>query len=461
VLTDPITRRRVATAAIVLSLVVAAFEGTGVTGAMPSIAASLGGLAAYSWVFSAFLIASTLGVLTCGKLADAHGRRPVFAVGMGLFLVASAGCGAARSMEALVFFRVLQGLGAGAIQPVAMTISADLYSMTERARVQALFTATWGAANALGPLLGGFLVVHLSWRWVFFVNVPAGLLAVTLLFASFRDPLRVRAASSGAGGAALAGLAAGLVLLAIEPAGLEGAPRFAFAAAAIVAVVLVARQQRRSSNPVLAPALLRSPVIRAGLLAGMFAGGLLYATTAYVPLWMAQKLGRDAIGAGAALIPLLVGWSVGSTFGVHVLVRHGMRASVAGGFAVALVGAIGLAVVVRFQLPIGAAYAALGVLGLGVGPAASTALIAPQSQVAWDQRGMITSAVYAARMLGGALFVAVLGSVHASEGGVPAVRFESIAALALAALVLLVALAPSRLEEAPRESSAELPPASA
>ncbi len=460
-LTDPTTRRRVATAAIVLSLVVAAFEGTGVTGAMPSIVASLGGLAAYSWVFSAFLIASTLGVLTCGKLADAHGRRPVFAAGMGLFLVASAGCGAARSMEALVFFRVLQGLGAGAIQPVAMTISADLYSMTERARVQALFTATWGAANALGPLLGGFLVVHLSWRWVFFVNVPAGLLAVTLLFASFRDPSRARAASSGAGGAALAGLAAGLVLLAIEPAGLEGAPRFAFAAAAIVAVVLVARQQRRSSNPVLAPALLRSPVIRAGLLAGMFAGGLLYATTAYVPLWMAQKLGRDAIGAGAALIPLLVGWSVGSTFGVHVLVRHGMRASVAGGFAVALVGAIGLAVVVRLQLTIGAAYAALAVLGLGVGPAASTALIAPQSQVAWDQRGMITSAVYAARMLGGALFVAVLGSVHASEGGVPAVRFESIAALALAALMLLVVLAPSQLEEAPRERSAELPPASA
>ena len=450
-LTDPTTRRRVATAAIVLSLVVAAFEGTGVTGAMPSIAASLGGLAAYAWVFSAFLIASTLGVLTCGKLADAYGRRPVFAVGMGLFLVASAGCGAARSIEALVFFRVLQGLGAGAVQPVAMTISADLYSMAERARVQALFTATWGAANAMGPLLGGFLVVHLSWRWVFFVNIPAGLLAVTLLFASFRDPPRVRGASSGAGGAALAGLTAGLVLLAIEPAGLDGRSRLGFVAAATIAVVTLARQQRRSANPVLTPALLGSPVIRAGLLAGLFAGGILYATTAYVPLWMAQKLGRDAIGAGAALIPLLVGWSLGSTFGVHILVRHGMRASVAGGFAVALLGAVGLALVVTLQLPVAAAYAALGVLGLGVGPAASTALIAPQSQVAWDQRGMITSAVYAARMLGGALFVAALGSLHATRGGVPALRFESIAGLALAALVLLAFLAPSRLEEAPRE----------
>lgn len=450
-LTDATTRRRVATAAIVLSLVVAAFEGTGVTGAMPSIAASLGGLTAYAWVFSAFLIASTLGVLTCGKLADAYGRRPVFASGMGLFLVASAGCGAARSIEALVFFRVLQGLGAGAIQPVAMTISADLYSMAERARVQALFTATWGAANAMGPLLGGFLVVHLSWRWVFFVNVPAGLLAVALLFASFRDPPRIRGASSGAGGAALAGLTAGLVLLAIEPAGLDGRSRVAFVAAAVIAVLALVRQQRRSANPVLTPAHFSNPVIRAGLVTGMFAGGLLYATTAYVPLWMAQKLGRDAIGAGAALIPLLVGWSVGSTFGVHVLVRRGMRASVAGGFAVAVVGAVGLALVVALQLPLAAAYAALGVLGLGVGPAASTALIAPQSQVAWDQRGMITSAVYAARMLGGAVFVAALGSVRATADGVPSARFESIAALALAALVLLIFLAPSRLEEAPRE----------
>ena len=455
--TEPSTRRRVATTAIVLSLIVAAFEGTGVTGAMPSIAASLGGISAYAWVFSAFLIASTLGVLACGKLADAFGRRPVFAAGMGLFLVASAGCGAARSMEALVAFRVIQGLGAGAIQPVAMTISADLYSMRERARVQALFTSTWGAANALGPLLGGFLVVHFSWRWVFYVNVPIGLLAVALLFASFRDPPRAQRGPSGVGGAVLSGITAGLVLLAIEPAGLDGRSRLGFVAAAGVAVVALVRQQRRSPNPVLTPSLLESPVIRAGLVSGLFAGGILYATTAYVPLWMAQQLGRDAVGAGAALIPLLVGWSLGSTFGVHVLVRWGMRASVAGGFALAFVGALGLALVVAFQLPLTAAYAALGVLGLGLGPAASTSLIAPQSQVRWDQRGMITSVVYAARMLGGAVLVATLGSLHAAANGSPQARFAGIAALAFAALVSLSYLAPSQLVEAPRDLADELP----
>jgi MFS family permease len=459
--TEPSTRRRVATTAIVLSLVVAAFEGTGVTGAMPAIAASLGGIAAYAWVFSAFLIASTLGVLTCGKLADAFGRRPVFAAGMGLFLVASAGCGAARSMEALVAFRVIQGLGAGAIQPVAMIISADLYSMRERARVQALFTTTWGATNVLGPLLGGFLVVHFSWRWVFLVNVPVGLLAVALLFASFRDPPRAHRGPSGAGGAVGSGITAGLVLLAIEPAGLDGRFRAGFVAAAMIAVALLVRQQRRSPNPVLAPALLRIPAIRAGLLASLFAGGLLYATAAYVPLWMTQQLGRDAVGAGAALIPFLVGWSLGSTFGIHVLVRRGMRASVAGGFALGLVGAVGLACVVAFHLPVPAAYAALVVMGLGVGPAASTSLIAPQSQVGWEQRGMITSAVYAARMLGGAVLVAALGSLHTAAHGGPEARFVGLAGLAFLALASLAYLAPGKLVEAPRDVAAELPSAAA
>ncbi len=145
---------------------------------------------------------------------------------------------------------------------------------------------------------------------------------------------------------------------------------------------------------------------------------------------------------------------MGSTFGVHILVRKGMRASVAGGFALALAGAFALAVVVKLELAIPAAYAALGVMGLGLGPAASSGLIAPQSQVAWDQRGMITSAVYAARMLGGAVVVAALGSVHAAANGSPEVRFEWIVILALAAMVALFVLAPSRLEEAPRESTA-------
>ncbi|MEO7330049.1 MAG: MFS transporter [Minicystis sp.] len=442
----PRARRRLITLAILFALVVAAFEGTGVSGAMPTIAAELGGLDAYAWVFSAFLSASTLGVLACGKLSDAFGRRPIFALGMGLFLGASILCGMARSIEALIAFRALQGLGAGAIQPIAMTISADIYPLRERAKIQGLYTAVWGSANVLGPLVGGALVMRWSWRWVFLVNVPVGLVAMALVLAAYRDPKRAERGPSGAGGAVLAGVTAGLFLLALEPAGGMGlGSRLAIAGAAILAALILDRQQRRSPAPLLTVALARNRVVRTGLLAGLFAGGLLYACAAYVPLWMSRQMHRDAVSSSAALIPLLVGWSIGSTVGVRVLVRWGMRASVAGGFAIALVGSAALAAVVLLGLPSPMAYAALGVMGLGVGPAASGALIASQTEAAWNERGMVTSVIYGARMLGGALMVAALGGKSSAEGAPPGARFVGIACTALGAFLLLSLLSPGRL----------------
>jgi MFS family permease len=444
--------RRVATLAILLSLVVAAFEGTVVTSAMPTIVGALGGLGIYAWVFSAFLLASTVGVLTCGKLADAHGRRPVFVAGMGLFLLGSALCGAATSIHQLIAFRVVQGLGAGAIQPIAMTISADLYTLRERARIQALFTSAWGAAHILGPILGGWIVIHASWRWVFLVNVPVGFLAVAMLLVSYRDPPRQRRGRGGAVGALLAGVVAALALVALERGEGRGlAARLIPAALAAVAAAALVWQQRRAGDPILPLSLLPDRVVRAGVLAGVFAGGLLYTCAAYVPLWMAQRLHADALLAGAALVPLLAGWALGSSFGVHVLLRWGMRASVGGGFAIASLGAAALAWAAFGGLPAPFVFAALALLGLGLGPAASTSLVAPQSHVSWQHRGMITSLIYASRMLGGSLAVTALGGA-----GSPAWRFAGLAAMALLALTVALAITPGRLE--PIEARPEPPP---
>jgi hypothetical protein len=445
----PGLRRQVATAGVLLGLVVAAFEGTVVTSAMPTIVRELGGMRAYAWVFSAFLVASTLAVLVCGKLADAFGRRPVFVGGMALFLLGSALCGASTTFAALVAFRVIQGLGAGAIQPVAMTISADLYTLEERARVQALFNGAWGIANVVGPVMGGWIVMHASWRWVFLVNVPVGVLAAALMVASYRDPVRRRREPIGAHGALLAGCAVALASLGVEPGDLGAEVRVALAAIAGAAVWAFWRHERRTARPILPSAALQHPVVRSGLWAGAFVGAILYTCAAYVPLWMSGHGTRSALDAGLALMPLLVGWAFGSAFGVKVLVRRGMRASVGGGFAIAFAGAVGLAVAVACRLPVPVAFVAMALLGLGTGPAASSSLVAAQSSVAWQYRGAVTSTLYAARMLGGSLAVAALGAMGSHVTDAATARFAAIAVLAFGAMA-------SSLWTAPRILSARV-----
>jgi MFS family permease len=441
----PGLRRQVATAGVLLGLVVAAFEGTVVTSAMPTIVRELGGMRAYAWVFSAFLVASTLAVLVCGKLADAFGRRPVFVGGMALFLLGSALCGASTTFAELVAFRVIQGLGAGAIQPVAMTVSADLYTLEERARIQALFNGAWGIANVVGPVMGGWIVMHASWRWVFLVNVPVGVLSAALLVGSYRDPVRKRREPIGAHGALLAGCAVALASLGIEPGDLGTEVRVALAAVAGAAVWALWRHERRTAKPILPAAALEHPVVRSGLVAGAFVGAILYACAAYIPLWMSGHGTRSALDAGLALMPLLVGWAFGSAFGVKVLVRRGMRASVGGGFAIAFVGAVGLAVAVACRLPMAVALVAMALLGLGTGPAASSSLVAAQSSVAWRYRGAVTSTVYAARMLGGSLAVAALGALGTHTDNAAAARFAAIALLAFGAMASSLWTAPRTL----------------
>ena len=446
---DPLLRRRAATGAILLALVVAAFEGTVVTSAMPTITRSLAGAHLYAWVFSAFLVASTVGVMVCGKLADAFGRRPVFLSGMAIFLVGSVLCGAATSMPALIAFRVLQGFGAGALQPVAMTISADLYSLEERAKIQATFTTVWGVANLFGPLVGGAIVTHASWRWVFLVNVPFGLVGALVLAVSYRDPARKQGEQrglhrlDGIEGALLAGLVSATALFALDRAGvLEGRTRALLGVVAIALAIGFVVQQRRSDHPLLTMTMLRDPAIRVATITSVFSGALLYTATAYVPLWLTDVRHLGALGAGTAITTLLVGWAFGSSQGVRVLMRWGMRASIGGGYLLASLGVAALALSAHFHARSELAFVALFFTGLGLGPASSTALIGSQTRAPWDHRGMMTSVIYATRSLGGALLVATLASASGDA------RFFTMAAMAAVCTLIALSIAPGKI--APR-----------
>ncbi len=426
--------------AVTMGTVVAALEGTVVTSAMPTIARELGGLASYGWVFSSFLLASTLTMLVCGNLADAFGRRPVFMAGMALFLVGSALCGSATSFGGLVAFRILQGLGAGTLQPMSMTISGDLYSLQERARVQAFSTAAWGLANVLGPLLGGWLVEHASWRWVFLVNVPVGVGAVLLLVWSYRDPARPARGPIGVGGPLLAGATATLIAFTLSPEGQHGAALgWAGKVLAVAGVGLVVLHQRKSRAPLLAMSAIAQPAVQAGLAAGICLGGLLFACSAYVPLWVISRGRGDGLAAGATLVPLLVGWAGGSAVSVRRLVARGMRVVMTTGFATTFVGGSMLAAVIAVDGRFTWVMASLAVMGFGMGSVAIVSVLGPQSCVPWADRGAVTSAVFASRMLGGSISVAALGTLGGD--GHEVLRFAALAVIALVGMALTGTLA--------------------
>src|SRR5512143_1796472 len=180
-------RVRIVIVGIMLSLFLAAVESTVVATAMPTIIADLGGLASYSWVFSAYMLTSTTTVPLYGKLSDLYGRRRLYFISMTLFLVGSVLSGLSQTMGQLIAFRALQGLGAGGVMPLSFIMIGDMLSLERRARMQGLFSGVWGIASIVGPLIGGFLVDQLSWHWVFFVNLLPGLLAVLLVGVAWRD----------------------------------------------------------------------------------------------------------------------------------------------------------------------------------------------------------------------------------------------------------------------------------
>src|ERR1051326_5733315 len=177
------------TIALMLGMALAALDTTIVGTAMPSIVGKLGGITLYSWVFSIYLLTSTTTVPIYGKLADLYGRKPLFIFGTTLFLIGSAASPAAQSMEQLIIFRAIQGLGAGAVLPLVLTIIGDIFALEERARVQGLFSGVWGISSIVGPAVGGLIVDHLSWRWVFYINIPFGLLSAFLLIISLKEPV--------------------------------------------------------------------------------------------------------------------------------------------------------------------------------------------------------------------------------------------------------------------------------
>jgi EmrB/QacA subfamily drug resistance transporter len=397
-------------AALLLALFMGAMEMTVVSTAMPTVIGDLGlheaGALRYAWVFSAYMLTSTVGVPIWGKLADLHGRKPVMLVALAIFLVGSAASGQARSMDQLVAFRALQGVGAAGIQPIAITIVGDIFAIEERAKMQGVFGAVWGIAGLVGPLLGGLIVATLSWRWVFYVNVPFGLLSGALLSASLVENVERRTRRLDVAGAALlSGCVVALLL------GADGArPALLLPGAAVLGAAFVV-VERRAEEPIVPLALFAKRTLATSSALQALAGAAMIGFVTFVPLYAQGVLGATPTTAGSTIAPMAVGWPLASAVSGRFVTRVGFRRFVRAGMAVVATASIALGVVVAR----GASAPALGVVatafGVGMGIANTALVIAVQTSVGFSQRGVATASTMFFRNIGGTLGVGVMGVV--------------------------------------------------
>ncbi|MFQ6171228.1 MDR family MFS transporter [Oryzobacter sp. R7] len=405
--------------AVMLSTGLVAIDATILAAAVPAVVDDLGGLTQFPWLFSVYLLAQAVSVPLFGKVSDLVGRKPVMLVGVGLFVVGSLLCGVAWSMGSLVAFRAVQGLGAGAVQPVGMTIVGDIYSLAERATVQGYIAAVWAASSLIGPTLGGIFADYLSWRWIFLVNLPLGAVAAWMLWRRFDERRPAREAGAVRPRVDVLGsLLLTLGTVALLVALLEGGVVWAWSSPASVgllaaAAVLLAAfllVERRAAEPVLPLWVFRHRVVGTAMAASLVIGVLLLGLTSYVPLFAQGVLGTGAIVAGFALAAMTIGWPVAATTAGRLYLRFGFRSTMMLGAVVALAGS-GLLLTVDGSSSVVHLAAPNFVMGLGFGWVASPAIVAAQAAVGWDRRGVATGATLFARSIGSAVGVAVFGAV--------------------------------------------------
>lgn len=406
-------RKVVITSAILASTFLAATESTIVATAMPTIVGRLGGVSLYAWVFTAFLVTSATTVPIFGKLADTFGRRRVFTVAIGIFLLGSLLCAMAQTMEQLVFFRALQGLGAGGVQPLALTIVGDIFSLELRARIQGMFSAVYGVASIVAPVIGGLIVERLAWEWIFLFNLPVGIVAALLIWFSHREPkaTRGRRPIDYLGTLTLTGAIVifQFALLEFRDSGL-GAPSTLGLIVLFVAVtVWFVAIERRAKDPVLPFSLFRNPIIRNSTLGAFAMGAAVFGQPTFVPVLMQGVRGGGATEAGIALIPLSIGWTMGSLISGRVLLVFGYRTSAVAGTASATIASALLALFPLSPMPL--LLTILTLFGLGAGLSFTAFVISTQTAVDWSRRGVATSATQFARLGGATLGIAILGAI--------------------------------------------------
>ena len=408
--TIPQTRRAFVLAAVMAAMFMIAIEATIVSTAMPQIAGQLGDLHLYAWVFSAFLLTQTATTVVFGKLSDLYGRRPVLLFGIAIFLVGSVLCGFAWSMPSLILFRLIQGVGAGAIQPVGITIIGDLYPAQERGKIQGYLASVWGVSSVLGPLCGGLIIQHASWSWIFWINVPIGVAASLGFVAFLHENVKHESRSIDTAGAALFTVAIASLMVALTEAGTSGEGTLWPAVLFVVAAALFVVQERRAKDPMLDFSLWAQRPIATANAATLLSGMVITGLTTFLPMYVQGVLRQSPLVAGFALTTMLFGWPVGATLAARNFMRFGLRPTLLFGAALLPFGGLAFVMLGADSPPLMAGFGSL-VIGFGMGFLSTAAIVIIQDSVAWAQRGSATASNIFSRNLGSTLGATVLGTV--------------------------------------------------
>jgi EmrB/QacA subfamily drug resistance transporter len=434
-------RKRRALYGVMLSVFLAAMESTVVATAMPTVVAGLGGVHIYSWVFSGFLLTSTVTMPLWGRLSDVFGRRPVYLIGLVVFLAGSALSGLAQTMAQLIAFRMLQGLGAGSLMTVGMTIVGELFGLEQRAKMQGYVSGVWGVASLLGPLLGGLLTDHISWRWVFYINLPFGAIAILLLRGALPEGQR-RPHVLDYPGLALFSVGVSALLIGIMEAGrvgrwtgLDVVLPLGVAGVGLGAFVAV---ERRAREPIMPLRLFRHRMVTAATLNGFLSGMAMFGAISFVPLFLQSVSGMSATAAGFVLTPFVLGWVAMSIVSARLVLRLGYRVLVVSGMACLSVAFLLLS---RWGPGLTQAVAMRDALlgGLGMGLTFVPMLIAVQSAVPRPDLGAATSMTQFCRTIGGAVGLSVMGAVMIRRLAAGAPMADALHAVFTVGLVISVA----------------------
>lgn len=403
----------IVTIAVFVATFMTAIEGTIVTTAMPTIVGSLHGIEIMNWVFSIYLLTNAMFTPICGKLADKIGRRSIFIFGTLVFIIGSAMCGFSNTMLTLIISRAIQGIGAGAMMPVALTILADMYSAEKRAKMLGLNSTAWGIASVVGPLTGGVIVDTIGWHWIFFINVPIGLVLIGLVsYYLVEEKQEKDNKKMDIQGSLFLMTMLLTLLLAFQFLSESGFDLkvIGMLGATILSIFLFIRAEKNAEDPVISLELFSSRIFIVVNLVAALISGFLMAVEVYIPMWMQGVLGYKAGLGGLVLAPLSILWVYGSSLVGRWMVQHSMKNVLLRTLGIALIGGVSL-LVIPMKMPFIVFLVISGITGIGVGGTIVATTVQAQNSVEMDQLGVATSFNTLSKTIGQTVMVSVFGLI--------------------------------------------------